>query len=713
MGGERIFVSIASYCDLDCEPTVEDLFAKAGDPSRVSVGICWQYSADLPRTLAVPRGHETRVRLAAFRSSESRGAGWARGVAFGLNDGEEFVLSIDSHMRFERAWDERLIYALQRCPTSKSVLSALLPNHERGAFHLDDANSFFRVAVGGLASPTSAQMVNLCGVSDDVRNFTHPIPSGSVVFNFIFGRREAFEEVRIDPHIYFHGDEVTHSARLWTSGYDIYQPHFRVAYHRWMSNGSYKTRLDPVTDRARQRVRHLLGMEPASDPGALDELERYQLGSARSLPAYFEFLGVDMQRRIIDRKALLGSWGDSAGRSNRRTASAVSLGIRDWKIRARRRMRPIRFVEHPRTDRASDVAGAGRLAHRRTRCSDIVISCVHDFHYRWDPLIARSRGVGGSEIAVIHLARHLRELSGRPVKVFNTRTHCLSLDGVEYIPNTLAPEYFASNEPAVHVAWRHNVKITDAPTYVWAHDIWVDGGERTDLYDRLVVLSPFQKTEMTKVRGLPEEKIFLSRNGIDLERFDFPRDPKKKRGKVVYSSCPSRGMEAAMRVMDKVVTQVPEAELHLFYGFEVMHMHGRGEEVARFERGMRERAYVRYHGNVTQRDLVHHLADAEVWLYPTDFAETFCITALEMLGCGVYPIVRNIGALPDTLANAAKLGMCEIMDSPCETDEQVALYADRVVSAIVESKHERVRYDLAPHSWREVAKEWIDEWGLS
>src|SRR5260221_13345699 len=41
----RIFVSIASYRDTECQWTVKDLFEKARHPERVFAGICWQFIA--------------------------------------------------------------------------------------------------------------------------------------------------------------------------------------------------------------------------------------------------------------------------------------------------------------------------------------------------------------------------------------------------------------------------------------------------------------------------------------------------------------------------------------------------------------------------------------------------------------------------------------------------------------------------------------------
>src|SRR5580765_4114541 len=40
---ERIFVQIASYRDPECQWTVKDMFEKASNPERISVGIAWQY----------------------------------------------------------------------------------------------------------------------------------------------------------------------------------------------------------------------------------------------------------------------------------------------------------------------------------------------------------------------------------------------------------------------------------------------------------------------------------------------------------------------------------------------------------------------------------------------------------------------------------------------------------------------------------------------
>ena len=45
---------------------------------------------------------------------------------------------------------------------------------------------------------------------------------------------------------------------------------------------------------------------------------------------------------------------------------------------------------------------------------------------------------------------------------------------------------------------------------------------------------------------------------------------------------------------------------------------------------------------------VYLLSNSEYWYYPTEYEETFCITALEMLGHNVKPITSGLAALKET-----------------------------------------------------------------
>ncbi len=98
---ETIFVCIASYRDNELEKTVRDCIRKAMYPERLFFGIHWQYDNHEFFEYIFDR----RFRIKKTYYKDSQGACWARHEAQKLYGGEDYVLQIDSHMRFVQGWD--------------------------------------------------------------------------------------------------------------------------------------------------------------------------------------------------------------------------------------------------------------------------------------------------------------------------------------------------------------------------------------------------------------------------------------------------------------------------------------------------------------------------------------------------------------------------------------------------------------------------------
>src|SRR6266850_4847037 len=106
---ERIFVQIASYRDPECQWTLKDLFEKATNPERVFVGIAWQYVIGEDDHCFQIETRPKQVRIQRLNARLSKGVCWARSMTQQLWQCEEYTLQIDSHMRFEPDWDQKLI----------------------------------------------------------------------------------------------------------------------------------------------------------------------------------------------------------------------------------------------------------------------------------------------------------------------------------------------------------------------------------------------------------------------------------------------------------------------------------------------------------------------------------------------------------------------------------------------------------------------------
>lgn len=363
-------------------------------------------------------------------------------------------------------------------------------------------------------------------------------------------------------------------------------------------------------------------------------------------------------------------------------------------------------------DEISRIKKVTTLDNNQTEVDDIIITCPPQSAYEFDEELYKSKGMGGSETALIQMAKLLKEKTKRPVKVFNMRSSdLLAESGVEYISNAKMNEYLSKSKPRAHIAWRHNIRLTRAPTYLWCHDLVTATVESQKNFDKMFCLTPFHKNYVMAKQGVPGEKIIVTRNGIDPAKLSFPR-PEKDPHKLLWMSSPDRGLDRAMLVCDEVIKEIPEIKLHVYYGLENLYKYGLQDLAEKLKAMMSARPYVIFHGFTEQAQMYKDCADGAVWVHPCNFIETFCITALEMLELGVFPVTRRLGGLKDTLAEAEAHWMAVMLDHDCVTKEEIDAYAYEVRSAIREEKWKRIGFDGQKHSWEKIADEWILEMGL-
>ena len=306
------------------------------------------------------------------------------------------------------------------------------------------------------------------------------------------------------------------------------------------------------------------------------------------------------------------------------------------------------------------------------------------------------------------MAHWLHKLSGRPVKLFNARETAKTCDGVEYLPAAQLTEYMAKHKPYLHVAWRHNFKITDAPTFVWCHDLATPGAENVANYDRILTLTPFHKRYLMATQGVPEEKIYVTRNGVKPERFK-PSGVAKDPWKFVFSSSPDRGLDRAMRVLDKVRVKYPQIKLHIYYGWEHLEKYGLKDLKEKLQTMAYERRdWVIYHGATQQDELMREFQSAAYCVQPSDWIETSMISARERLYCGVYQIIRAVGGVVDTLAEAHEKGMATLVESECITELEYQKFADATIQAIESEAYKRIDTSPESWSWESVARDWLE-----
>ena len=304
-----MFVQIASYRDPECQWTVKDLFEKAGHPERVTVGICAQCDPGLDKDcFTVPSPRPAQTKVINVRPHESEGVCWARAMTQTLFEDQDYVLMIDSHMRFIPNWDTELIAELARCASPKAFLSTYPPGYKppndleknpkpivmRAKPFADNGDIRFE---GEVLSRTPER----------------PLRGAFLAAGLLFAPGKFVREVPYDRRIYFNQEEITLATRAFTHGWDVYSPTKSFVYHyynepkrgevrplHWHDNKDW-TRLQTLSI---QRARYLLAGEEPFDPAALEDIGRFGLGQERSLAEYESFAGLDFANQVSTERAM-------------------------------------------------------------------------------------------------------------------------------------------------------------------------------------------------------------------------------------------------------------------------------------------------------------------------------------------------------------------------------------------------------------------------
>ena len=233
----RIFIQIAAYRDPDLPATLHNLIERAAQPERLRFGICLQLADDDPAQWGESTfPNHPHLKIIRFDATESHGACWARREAQSFYDGEDFLLQIDSHMRAVEHWDDLLLKTWKECSDERAVLS-VYPNGFQQPCHLQTST----LPVMGAAGFDAYGILKLRGINRfqlPEEQPERPIPGAFIAGGFLFGPGSIVSKVPYDPELYFYGEEVAMSARLWTSGFNIYAPNRLLLFHLYKSEST-------------------------------------------------------------------------------------------------------------------------------------------------------------------------------------------------------------------------------------------------------------------------------------------------------------------------------------------------------------------------------------------------------------------------------------------------------------------------------------------
>lgn len=285
---------------------------------------------------------------------------------------------------------------------------------------------------------------------------------------------------------------------------------------------------------------------------------------------------------------------------------------------------------------------------------------------KWNYKTLETSGIGGSEVWQVCLSRELSKLGYRVVSFADCAER--SWDGdIEWLPFTEYPSWVEQHWVDYAILSRTTdplrFPLRAGKIFVQIHDVWLLSDRAQLFLDRVhkfCALSQWHLDFASGYHGIPKEKMALTSNGIDFKRFDdinVDRHPYRFH----WSSSLDRGLDNVLYLWPSIKKEIPEAELHVYYGIYnwkqscIRNNDQEGlKKIEVLEKSM-EQPGVFNHGRLNQKQLAEEWKKASLWLYPTAFTETFCISGIEAQYSGVPVIASKYAGLITTLSDSAIL----------------------------------------------------------
>ena len=296
----KIFVSVAAYRDLELPKTIDSLVSNAKNPKSLRIVVLSQdYDKKHPDF-----SKYKNVEIIKMKHTEAKGAGYARKVLMEYFKDEDFFFQIDSHMRFAKDWDVKLLHMMKQAQddagTHKIILSQYpapytVHTNNRDYYIKNDKDFWDRVSWTKVVNTWYGAWA---GHRQEIEDRSKPHPSQTVLAGYLFAHADFVKEVPYDERITFMGEELCIAIRAYTRGWKIYAPNEMLLWHFYTRKDRPKV-WSQIDDSMREYKWNDLEMKSKSVQEQIlrgKEEGIYGIGDRDKYLEYQEMIGIDFNK---------------------------------------------------------------------------------------------------------------------------------------------------------------------------------------------------------------------------------------------------------------------------------------------------------------------------------------------------------------------------------------------------------------------------------
>lgn len=335
-----------------------------------------------------------------------------------------------------------------------------------------------------------------------------------------------------------------------------------------------------------------------------------------------------------------------------------------------------------------------------SKSKNILVYTGH--HYQlWNQSDMNNCAIGGSEKAVIYLTNELSNLTSKKYNIYISG--CVQeekIDNINYVNRDNLQQLLNEKEFHTIIVSRYldffeifkNIRCFKI--LLWMHDICLVNFNcnkstedvlkiHNDNIYKCVCLTNWHKKQTAEKYPILKDKIVTINNGIHpgtiskIKQESILHNIKKIRNSFIYSSCSERGLDVVLNKWKFITENIPGATLHICS----YNKFPKNEFDQKLVKIINQYSNIKHYGRLDSENLYKLMNMCEYWYYPTYFAETSCITAMEMMANEVICIYYPVAGLVNTVG---KYGVQ--VDNGNDLHTILKLVGDETLKANIRSK---------------------------
>ena len=305
MKSKNIFISIASFRDVELVPTLNNLIENCSDTKRLNFNIFMQFGDELtPFTLLQKvdkRG--ANINLKCIPYQESQGVCWARHHLLSLYKDEDYYLQLDSHHRAISGWDLECIKMIDDLKELgyNPALSAYLPSYSPFNDPKERVDEAWMLNFDRFTA-TDGCVFFIPSTMTNYKQRKLPMRSRFASGHFLFSEGDICDVPFYNPDYFFHGEEIFMSCSLERHDKQLFNPHKPIMWHEYSREYRGKTKVwDSMPDwEERNKKCHSINRQYFHmDPRGDYDFSIYEKNAKFSIQDYEKFAGIHFKSRSV------------------------------------------------------------------------------------------------------------------------------------------------------------------------------------------------------------------------------------------------------------------------------------------------------------------------------------------------------------------------------------------------------------------------------